>query len=80
MPRTRRFIIIIFLLITGAAAESILFAALLSPDSKAISEKRGYTALTDRYPPAVYSEYAHKPLPDEPFAIETNLSSAVYGR
>jgi len=80
MPKTRRFLVIISLLTAFAAAETTLFAALLSPDSEALAVKQSYTALTDRYLPAVYSEYTLKTVPDEPFSIETNLSTAVYGR
>ncbi|TCK60961.1 hypothetical protein OF66_2218 [Seleniivibrio woodruffii] len=80
MPRARRFLIILSILTAFTAAETIVFTALLSPDSEALAEKQAFTALTDRYLPAVYSEYTHKPLPDEPFAPDTNLSSAVYGR
>ncbi len=80
MPKTRRFLIILSILTAISAAETIVFAALFSPDSESLSEKLSFTALTDRYLPAVYSEYTQKPAPDEPFAPDTNLSSAVYGR
>lgn len=80
MTRSAKFLIFIFFMMSAAAAEIFLFAALRIPTEKDRAVHASFTRLTGSVIPAFYSEYRPSSAPEYPSAVDSSLRSAVYGR
>lgn len=80
MTRSAKFLIFIIFMMSAAAAEIFLFAALRVPTEKDKAANASFARLTGSAMPAFYSEYKPSSAPEYPSAFDSSLRSAVYGR